>query len=336
MSLLTLCTHTDAARSIPAHTGSASGSAAYLRAHAAAFSTHGADPLDGKTLLPGALEEWNTEALPPGINQQTLCVFARLNTLSEDVLKLSYLLFFSVISIRRARHSLPGPISFPNHRLTVFMGHRHQAHFDYIGSRLIQTLSQPSSSSPTSTSAPPRPHPCLINSIYLFASHFSRSATIAQYDALFLARARLGMQAAIAAEDRLLDVIQAGCLVSLYLYFKSRVLEGYMLGGAVSRLAISVGLHQIESPFLRNGLSAVGSGHRDKDGKDRGKEEEEPPKLLVENPVGMTLPEPKSLAELGDRIHTFWQVRDYCYFNFPYLTIPRTLFSTRFFWNIKC
>lgn len=75
-----------------------------------------------------------------------------------------------------------------------------------------------------------------------------------------------------------------------------------MLGGAVARLAIAVGLHQIESPFLSKGLSAVGS----KDGK---KEEDEPPKLVVEAPVGISLPEPKSLAELGDRIHTFWQVR---------------------------
>jgi len=180
------------------------------------------------------------------------------------------------------------------------MGHRHQAHFDYIGSRLIQSLSNP----PSSNSAfPPRPHPCLINAIYLFASHFSRSATVAPYDALFLARARAGMQAAIATQDRLLNVIQAGCLVSLYLYFKSRVLEGYQMGGAIARLAIACGLHQIESPLFSGGLSATGKAEN---------AEEEAPKLKVVEPVGIGLPEANSLAELGDRMHTFWQVRHTC------------------------
>jgi hypothetical protein len=177
------------------------------------------------------------------------------------------------------------------------MGHRHQAHFDYIGSRLIQSLSNPSSSASRPSS---RPHPCLINAIYLFASHFSRSPAIAPYDALFLARARAGMQAAIAVQDRLLDIIQAGCLISLYLYFKSRVLEGYQLGGAIARLAIACGLHQIESPLFSGGLSATGKAE---------KNEEEAPKLKVEDPVGIGLPETDSLAELGDRMHTFWQVR---------------------------
>ncbi|KAF8319365.1 hypothetical protein DL93DRAFT_2153382 [Clavulina sp. PMI_390] len=262
-----------------------SGSAAFLSSNGTAFSTLGVNPRTGGPLLSGAEEHWNTEALPHGVSQQTL--------------------------------------------LTVFMGHRHQAHFDYVGSRLIHALSSPpsptqssavdplannssaSSSNPGSPTTPPRPHPCLINAIYLFASHFSRSTQIAQYDPLFLARARAGMQAAIAAEDRVLDAIQAGCLVSLYLYFKSRVLEGYMLGGAVARLAIAVGLHQIESPFLSAGLSAVSSARSGGSGGSSGrrrKEEEEPQRLMVENPVGITLPEPNSLAELGDRIHTFWQV----------------------------
>ena len=184
-------------------------------------------------------------------------------------------------------------------RFTMFMVHRHQAHFDYIGSRLIPSLSNPSSSA---SGPSPRPHPCLINAIYLFASHFSRSSTIAPHDALFLARARAGMQAAIAAQDRLLDVIQAGCLVSLYLYFKSRVLEGYQLGGAIARLTIACGLHQIESPLFSGGLSATAKAEN----------EEEAPKLKVEDPVGIGLPEASSLTELGDRMHTFWQVRCVC------------------------
>ena len=45
----------------------------YLEANASAFSTL-INPLDG-SLMPSAQEEWNTEALPRGIEQRMLCVY---------------------------------------------------------------------------------------------------------------------------------------------------------------------------------------------------------------------------------------------------------------------
>lgn len=112
------------------------------------------------------------------------------------------------------------------------------------------------------------------------------------------------MHHAIQTETSLLDVIQAGCLISLYLYFKGRVLEGYVMGASVSRLAVACGLHQIK-PRLLMGINGMRSK---KGGSDVGKDGEEVQELKVDHPVGLTLPEPNSLAELGDRMHTFWQV----------------------------
>lgn len=119
----------------------------------------------------------------------------------------------------------------------------------------------------------------------------------------------IGMHHAIQTETSLLDVIQAGCLISLYLYFKGRVLEGYVMGASVSRLAVACGLHQIK-PRLLMGINGMRSK---KGGSDVGKDGEEVQELKVDHPVGLTLPEPNSLAELGDRMHTFWQV-SFCFF----------------------
>jgi Fungal specific transcription factor domain len=142
--------------------------------------------------------------------------------------------------------------------------------------------------------SPDRPHPCLINAIYLIASHFSRAAFLSKYDRTFLSRARAGIAAAVKARDRLQNAIQASCLVSFYLYFKSRVLEGYWISGTTCRLAIACGLHQINGVLSPTSTSAT------------------PP--AVDPLKGdassrpLVLPEIKTSLELGERIHTFWQV----------------------------
>lgn len=93
--------------------------------------------------------------------------------------------------------------------------------------------------------------------------------------------------------------VAAGCK-SFHFLLNSSVLEGYQLGRAIACLAIAYGLHQIESPLFCGGLSSTGKAENN---------EEEAPKLKVEDPVGIGLPEAKSLGELSDRMHTFWQVR---------------------------
>lgn len=160
------------------------------------------------------------------------------------------------------------------------MAHRHQVHFEFDVERFLESLSLP-------RHALGRPHPCLINAIYLIASHFSRAAPLAPYDRVFLARARAGINAAVKNSETVQNAIQAACLVAFYLYFKGRVLEGYWMSGTACRLALACGLHQI-----RGALPMSASVPQIKDTSSR--------------PV--TLPEPKSNLELGERVHTFWQV----------------------------
>ena len=133
-----------------------------------------------------------------------------------------------------------------------------------------------------------------MNAIYLFASHFSRSSHLSVHDAIFLARARTGITAALQMKDRILHAIQAACIVSFYLFFKGKVLEGYWMSGATCRMAIACGLNQIKAT-LSPDSDAPSSGAR-----------------IVETSNKMVvLPQPKNNIELGERIHTFWQVSTY-------------------------
>lgn len=102
---------------------------------------------------------------------------------------------------------------------------------------------------------------------------------------------------------KLLDVIQAACIVSLYLYFKSRVLEGYQMGGAVSRLAIAFGLHQI--PY-----AGFGQKPPEPEAARKTQSWEVDGQFAYQIPAGQELPDPCTELEWGERIHTFWQV---CY-----------------------
>lgn len=178
-------------------------------------------------------------------------------------------------------------------RLTVFIGHRHQVHFEFHVDNLLRSMCLPRSSAE-------RPHPCLINAIYLIASHFSRASLLSPYDRSFLARARAGIAASVKARDRVQNAIQASCLVSFYLYFKSKVLEGYWMSGATCRLAIACGLHQIKGVLLTSPApETVG------------------PLMGDTSSRPLALPEIKTNLELGERIHTFWQVRNILVFPPP-------------------
>ncbi len=113
------------------------------------------------------------------------------------------------------------------------------------------------------------------------------------HDAIFLARARTGITVALQKKDRILHAIQAACMVSFYLFFKGKVLEGYWMSGATCRMAIACGLHQIKAT-LSSDSDAPSSARIMETGN----------KMVV-------LPELKNNVELGERVHTFWQVSTY-------------------------
>ena len=154
---------------------------------------------------------------------------------------------------------------------------------------------------------PNTPHPALLNAIYLLACFFSESPELNSYEALFLQRARQGVANALEQADRLQHSIQAASLIAMYLHAKGRVLEGYYISCATARFAVGCGLHQIDSPVWN------GPNH---------------PTSLSAIPLpGMRplLEPPRDPTELGERIHTWWQVSAY-HMSVYYLILTRPLF----------
>lgn len=128
----------------------------------------------------------------------------------------------------------------------------------------------------------------------------------AHYEPLFLHRARQGLASSLENAESLTDAIQAASLVSMYLYAKGRVLEGYYLSCANARFAVGCGLLRIHGPVFGKGKRGAGE-----DGKGKGREED----IAMEDgddELGIaTMPlleDPKDPIELGERIHTWWQV----------------------------
>lgn len=82
--------------------------------------------------------------------------------------------------------------------------------------------------------------------------------------------------------SRVVDLIQACCMLSLYYLSNGRFLEGSYYSAAASTLAVQCGLHQIGS----------GAHSMNMDVWD----------------ASFDLPPPKDNIERGERIATFWQV----------------------------
>ncbi|KAG9001585.1 accessory factor associated with RNA polymerase II [Tulasnella sp. JGI-2019a] len=129
------------------------------------------------------------------------------------------------------------PAAISQELLHVFLQHRRQCAFEVHTPRFVASLALPPAQ---------RPHPALLNAIYLLGSHFSKSPQLSQYEALFLTRTRRGINHALENADRLLDFLQASCLLAWYFFFKGRLLEGHYHASAAARFAISSGLHLLK------------------------------------------------------------------------------------------
>lgn len=227
-------------------------------------------------------------------------------------------------------------------RINTFLLHRHQAYCGLSEARFRQSLSaglnqHQSSSSPTThqhptssvrTSPGPfplqKPHACLLNAVYLLGCFFSASDSslsassgaaavsptqaspssrdYSSYEPLFLYRARQGIARALENAERLDQAVQAASLVSVYLYAKGRVLEGYYLSCANARFAVGCGMHQMRSvTWNSSGSSAVGGRGGGEDVDMEEYEQDSSTMPLLESP--------RDPVELGERIHIWWQVR---------------------------
>ena len=99
-----------------------------------------------------------------------------------------------------------------------------------------------------------RPHPCLLNALYLHACSIAPpQQQLRQHENRFLQRTRDAIQHSLNRSDRLLDGLRAQCLLAIWYYARGRVLEGYAVTSAAARFAVGCELNKIVSPVLRRG-----------------------------------------------------------------------------------
>ncbi|KAJ7253377.1 hypothetical protein B0H12DRAFT_1116935 [Mycena haematopus] len=172
----------------------------------------------------------------------------------------------------------PLPFEMKKILLDIFLAHRHQCWFDGQVERFSLSSTEPFGF---------EPHPALMNSIYLLACHFARSPFCSELEQTFLTRALHEITVALDNSDRLVDVVQASCLLSVYLYVNCRALEGYTHSFSAARLAVGLGLHQIRP------LPPLGADHS---------------RLYSEEITPIPIPPARDRAEMSDRVAAFWQV----------------------------
>lgn len=130
--------------------------------------------------------------------------------------------------------------------------------------------------------ASPDRHPVLLNAMYLWSCFVSRPGPLSHHENHYLARALESLDEGLQDQGRVIDVIQASCLLSLYFLANGRLLEGsYHVSGAAS-MCVQWGLH--------GGISNA------------------PVLGLADNLPSFKLPPPIDPVEAGERILTFWQV----------------------------
>ncbi|KAH8100230.1 fungal-specific transcription factor domain-containing protein [Cristinia sonorae] len=169
--------------------------------------------------------------------------------------------------------------------LDLFLAHRHQFAFDVHIERFQASLAYPSAS---------KPHPALMDAIYLTACHLSQSPSLTELEPHFLKRALSGISDALQHNDRVINVLQASCLLALYFFGRGRILEGYYHSSIAARLAVSLGLHQIRSDsWFQLQFHISGFQHQP---------------LPTVPPSSVLLTPPKDAIESEERVAAFWQV----------------------------
>ncbi|KAI0831646.1 hypothetical protein BC628DRAFT_1311331 [Trametes gibbosa] len=169
--------------------------------------------------------------------------------------------------------------------LDIFFAHRHQCAFDVHIGRFKAALLLP---------AAQKPHPSLVDAVYLLACYFSRSSVLTALEPHFLKRSLRGIADALQNSDRIVHVLQASCLLAAYFFWHGRTLEGYYHSSIAARLAVGLGLHQIRTNEWFQ-LQFARAGYNQGDA---------PTPLKASVPLKPPLDE----VEYAERIAAFWQI----------------------------
>ncbi len=124
-------------------------------------------------------------------------------------------------------------ITISNARVDIFTPHSRQCGLEIHMGRLRESLSLPASE---------QRHPALLNSVYLWACFISRPEPLSQHEDHYLQHALQALPDGLRTGGKLVDVIQASCLLSLYFLANGRLLEGSYHASAAAALAVQCGL----------------------------------------------------------------------------------------------
>ena len=173
--------------------------------------------------------------------------------------------------------------------LDIFFQHRHQCAFDVHVGRFKASLFHPTAR---------KPHPSLVDAVYLLACYFSRAPAYTELEPHFLKRSLRGIADALQHSDRIVHVLQASCLLAVYFFWHGRTLEGYYHSSIAARLAVGLGLHQIRHRdwFHHRAAAAAAAASP--------YPQEAPAPLKASVPLSPPVDE----VEYAERIAAFWQI----------------------------
>jgi hypothetical protein len=158
-------------------------------------------------------------------------------------------------------------------RLEIFLPHRHQCGLEIHVGRIRDSLTLPPSQ---------QRHPVFMNAIFLWSCYVSRPGPLSEHEPHYLSHALEGLNDAMQYADKVIDVIQGSCLLSMYFLSNGRVLEGSYHANSAASLSVQWGLH--------GGISNA-------------------PSVGFSDPVSSCkLDPPRDAIEAGERILAFWQV----------------------------
>jgi hypothetical protein len=138
------------------------------------------------------------------------------------------------------------PLELTQMLVDIFTPHSRQCGLEIHMGHLRDSLSLPSSE---------QRHPVLMNAIYLWACFISRPEALSEHEGHYLQHALDALPDALRQSDRLVDVIQASCLISLYFLANGRLLEGSYHASAAASLAMQSGLNGRPSQDHQNWAS---------------------------------------------------------------------------------
>ncbi|KAJ6557810.1 hypothetical protein B0H19DRAFT_1148644 [Mycena capillaripes] len=125
---------------------------------------------------------------------------------------------------------------------------RHASHIGFfLGPQLFEALS--SGAAPSQMVSP-----ALLDVIYLWGAHLSRSERVSVHESSFLSDALRSTAAGLSnaqGSNAIIHTIQAEVLLAQYFFRNSRILEGKYHASAAVSIALSLGLHQIRSADVR-------------------------------------------------------------------------------------